>query len=138
MAANPLRTAALPAILVTPMSACGAWPGRCPAADAVRLPTDVGPPPVGQGWSYWALSGTAVAVGQSLEGSIDGSTARTRLEGVPGGRPNRLGTDAYAAERCFTRRASRPPGSGDGARFGRRTVSPRRCASAVMRAGIRP
>ena len=40
--------------------------------------------PVGQGWPYWALSGTAVAVGQSLEGSMDGSTARMRLEGVPG------------------------------------------------------
>jgi hypothetical protein len=39
--------------------------------------------PVGHGWPYWALSGTAVAVGQSLEGSTDGSTARTRLGVCP-------------------------------------------------------
>src|SRR4029453_17608849 len=55
---------------------------RPPTPSAFRLTS--AHQPVGQGWPYWALSGTAVAVGQSLEGSIDGSTARTRLEGVPG------------------------------------------------------
>ena len=50
----------------------------------LALPTDVGPLTCRTRLAVWALSGTAVAVGQSLEGSIDGSTARTRLEGVPG------------------------------------------------------
>ena len=73
------------ALLATPpISARGAWPGRCAPPTLLALPTDIGPPTGRTRLAYWALSGTAVAVVQSLEGSIDESTARTRLEGVPG------------------------------------------------------
>jgi hypothetical protein len=39
--------------------------------------------PVGQGWPYWALSGTAVAVVQSLEGSIDAPTPGPDVDARP-------------------------------------------------------
>jgi hypothetical protein len=64
----------LSAILATPMSTCGAWPGRCapPTSSAFRLTW--AHQPVGHGWPYRVLTATAVAVGQSLEGSIDAPT----------------------------------------------------------------
>jgi hypothetical protein len=52
-------------------------------ADAVRLPTDVGPATVGHGWPYWVLTATAVAVGQALEGSIDAPTPGPDLGARP-------------------------------------------------------
>src|SRR5512132_1238453 len=65
------------------MSACGAWPGRCAPPTQLALPTDIGPPTGRTRLAVLGLSGTAVAVVQWLEGSIDGSTARTRLGACP-------------------------------------------------------
>ena len=87
-------------------------------ADAVRLPTDVGPP---TGRTRLAVLGVDRYGGGSgpVARRLDRRAySRTRPGCAPGGHPCRLGIDASAAERCFTRRASRPPGSGVGARFG--------------------
>jgi hypothetical protein len=101
---------------------------RCPPSDRPR-PTDLSDTA-----DFLGVDRYAVAVGQPLEGSIDGSTARTRLEACPGGGPNRLGTDAYAAERCFTQRASRPPGSGVGPGSG--VARCRRDAAPLLSCGL--
>jgi hypothetical protein len=94
----------LSAILATPMSTCGAWPGRCPAADVVRLPTDIGPP---TGRTRLALLGVERYGGGSgpVARRLDRRAySRTRRGCAPGGHPCRLGIDASAAERCFTQR----------------------------------
>jgi len=74
--------------------------------------------PVGHGWPYWALTATAEAVVPGARRLDRRAYSRTRRGCAPGGHPCRLGIDASAAERCFTQQASRPPGSGVGARFG--------------------
>src|SRR5512132_488875 len=109
------------------------------AADVVRLPTDVGPPTGRTGLAVLGVDRLRRWQWASRsKGRSTGLLPGRDLRACPGGGPHRLGTDAYAAERCFTQRAGRSSGSGVWARFGRRTVSPRRYASAVMRAGIRP
>ena len=74
--------------------------------------------PVGHGWPYWALTATAEAVVPGARRLDRRAYSRTRRGCAPGGHPCRLGIDASAAERCFTRRASRPPGSGVGSGSG--------------------
>jgi hypothetical protein len=119
------------------MSACGAGQSRCapptlPAFRLTRAQQHVGEVLFG------ALTGTAVAV-------LPGARRLDRRAYCPDQtwacarrRACRLTTDAYTSERCFTQPRNRPAGSGVGARFGCRAVPPRRCASAVMRDGIRP
>jgi len=74
--------------------------------------------PVGHGWPYRALTATAAAVLAGARRLDRRAYSRTRRGCAPGGHPCRLGIDASAAERCFTRRASRPSGSGVGVGFG--------------------
>jgi hypothetical protein len=64
----------LSAILATPVSTCGAWPEPLRAADAVRLPTDIGPP---TGRTRLALSGVDRYGGGSV-----GSRSKARSTGL--------------------------------------------------------
>src|SRR5512133_558171 len=73
----------LSAILATPMSTCGAWPGRCAPPTPLALPTDIGPPTGRTRLAVLGLSGTAVAVVQWLEGSIDAPTPGPDVDARP-------------------------------------------------------
>jgi hypothetical protein len=104
------------------------------------FPLTSGHQPVGHGWPYRALTATAEAV-VPVTRRLDrrAYSGRTRRGCAPGGHPCRLGIDASATERCFTRRASRPPGSGVAARFGRRAVARcRRDAAPLRSCGLEP
>jgi hypothetical protein len=101
-----------------PMSICGAWPEPLRRRRWPPFRLTWAQQPVGHGWPYRVLTATAVAVLAGARRLDRRAYSRTRRGCAPGGHPCRLGTDASAAERCFTRRASRPPGSGVGARFG--------------------
>ena len=87
------------------------------AADAVRLPTDLGPPTCRTRLALSGVDRYGGGNGASRSKARSTRLPRTRRGCTSGGHPCRLGIDASAAERCFTRRASRPPGSGVGARF---------------------
>jgi hypothetical protein len=111
---------------------------RCPA-DAVRLPTDLGPP---TGRTPLALSGVDRYGGGS---GASRSKARSTPTAGPdvGARPAATHVGWESMPRQLSAASpgeprDRPSGSGVGARFGCRTVSPRRCAAAVIRAGVRP
>ena len=106
------------ALLATPMSARGARPAAARRRRCSPFRLTSAHQPVGQGWPYWALSGTAVAVVPVARRVDRRAYSRTRRGCAPGGHPCRLGTDASPAERCFTQRASRPPGSGVGSGLG--------------------
>jgi len=100
------------------MSTCGAWPEPLPGRRWPPFRLTSAHQPVGHGWPYWVLTATAVAVVAGARRVDRRAYSRTRAGCAPGGHPCRLGTDASAAERCFTRRASRPPGSGVGSGSG--------------------